>query len=210
MCSAHRSVRLEDSLEGQLQCSLYHAVAYTRNLERTEFAVPLRYVNPPVWHGFIPVCFQVFPYCREKASPPSDPELEAEADARRDRLIRIFSALRHRFHETMSLKGQATQHPISIAVVGAGSLFALAEGARLAISHLSHKQEEPTLSERLTAVRNVWREPQRLARPRRFQLVKGVALGVVIFISPVLATRLATKAAVPTATLKLAALRPPF
>ena len=39
----------------------------------------------------------------------------------------------------------------------------------------------------------------------------SVAFGVLIFMSPVLATRLATKAAVPTATLKVAALlAPPF
>lgn len=114
----------------------------------------------------------------EKAAEPSEPELEAEADARRTRLVHIFAMLRSRFHRTVDLKSQATRHPMSLAIVGAGSLFALAEGTRVALTHLQHKRE-PTFLQRLSIVAKAWQDPAHYARPPRFQLAKGVALGVV-------------------------------
>jgi hypothetical protein len=39
-------------------------------LKRAKFAVPFRYIDPPVRHGFIPACFQGVPYCRKKGSSP--------------------------------------------------------------------------------------------------------------------------------------------
>src|SRR3954471_21749250 len=55
-------VRLEDGFQDQLQCTLHHAVADTRNLKRSNFALPLRNLHPAVRPGLIPACEEVFPY----------------------------------------------------------------------------------------------------------------------------------------------------
>src|ERR1019366_5768789 len=63
-------IRLEDSFQDQLHCALHHAVADTRNLQRSEFAFSLRDLHPAVRHGFVPACDEVFPHRRKKRRPP--------------------------------------------------------------------------------------------------------------------------------------------
>src|ERR1700681_2818051 len=63
-------IRLEDSFQNQLHCALHHAVADTRNLKRSEFALSLRDLHPAVRPGLIPACDEVFPHCRKKRRSP--------------------------------------------------------------------------------------------------------------------------------------------
>ena len=49
---------------------MHHTVADARDLKRAEFALPFRYLYPAIRLGFILACFQVFPYCRQKAGSP--------------------------------------------------------------------------------------------------------------------------------------------
>ena len=62
-------VRLENGFEDQLQCALHHAVADTRYLKCSEFAIALRDLHRAVWHGFIPACDKVFSHRRKKLRP---------------------------------------------------------------------------------------------------------------------------------------------
>src|SRR3982751_3264090 len=63
-------VRLEDSFQDQLPCPLHHAVADTRNLKRSDFAVALRDLHPAIRHGLIPACEEVFPHCQSQLKNP--------------------------------------------------------------------------------------------------------------------------------------------
>src|ERR1019366_1642254 len=63
-------VRLEDSFQDQLQCSLPHAVADTRNLQRSDFAVALRDLHPAVRQGFVYACAEVIPHRLKKRGQP--------------------------------------------------------------------------------------------------------------------------------------------
>src|SRR2546422_4564375 len=62
-------VRLEDGFEDQLQCSLHHAVADTRDLKRSKFSIALRDLHRAVLHGLVPACDKVFSHRRKKRSP---------------------------------------------------------------------------------------------------------------------------------------------
>src|SRR5277367_1648854 len=63
-------VRLEDSFEDQLQCSLHHAVADTGNLQRSDFAVALRDFHPAVRQGLVSACEKVIPHGLKKRGQP--------------------------------------------------------------------------------------------------------------------------------------------
>src|ERR1700676_160775 len=63
-------IRLENSFQDQLHCSLHHAVADARNLKRSDFAISLRDLYPAVRHGLIPVCNEVLPQRRKIRRPP--------------------------------------------------------------------------------------------------------------------------------------------
>src|ERR1017187_1236822 len=63
-------IRLEDGFQDQLHCPLHHAVADAGNLKCSDFAISLRDFYPPVRHGFVPVCDEVFPHRRKKRRPP--------------------------------------------------------------------------------------------------------------------------------------------
>ena len=63
-------IRLEDSFEDQFQCALHHAIANTRNLKCSDFAITLRDLHPTVRHGFVPACDKLFPHRRQKRDPP--------------------------------------------------------------------------------------------------------------------------------------------
>ena len=54
-------VGLKDRFEDQLQCPLHHAIADTRDLERSDFPVLFRYLDPPVRLGLISACYQIVP-----------------------------------------------------------------------------------------------------------------------------------------------------
>ena len=63
-------VGLEDRFEYQLQCPLHHAVADTRNLKRSDFAVVFRYFDRAVLFGFVSTCEQLFPNRRQELGNP--------------------------------------------------------------------------------------------------------------------------------------------
>src|SRR5439155_16969013 len=50
-------------------CPLHHAVADTRDLKRSEFAIALRDLHRAVRHGLVPACDKVFSHRRKKRSP---------------------------------------------------------------------------------------------------------------------------------------------
>jgi hypothetical protein len=59
---------------------LHHAVADTRNLKCSDFAVALRDLHPAVRHGFVPACDKIFPHrCEKRGQPRGLDVLEALA-----------------------------------------------------------------------------------------------------------------------------------
>src|SRR5665811_2016181 len=48
------------------QCPLHHAIAYARNLERSDLSLVLGDVHPAVRMGFVPDCFEVVLYIRKE------------------------------------------------------------------------------------------------------------------------------------------------